>query len=649
MDKKTLPILITDSSIRETLVPDKEGRVIPTKCRLSLWWAFAAFALLVGGAVHAQQWTGEIGGGYIWQNVSGSENSYRSQFDEQTGFLLDGFHLAYAPKKGAPERFSLKAWGFGNAEPDEHVLLTYSPVSAWKFNLNYDRRDSFFDLDTDDMGGIRNDWNIDRWTGRIRYDGWSALRLSLIFRYVHRGGTVDRPLYGLAQFYPMRVDLDENMKEATVRLETKDFPVHILFEQSQARYEREDRWAPLGSFAYDATDPDVLYKLKTDRMDKQDVPTSRLMAAYRGHRVEIVGAFMYSSIDLHSTGTAWQGFGIGGGQTGTVTYIDNLISSAQQDVKAGKLHLGFDLGAGWILRLSSDYRNTTADSNQIGERLIRIANPSGWGFDLSNPVNESGVFDVKDQVGRLELEHRGANWSVWGGAFTGTRDVSWRRTNNDPGEDVSRNSKGYLVGASWFFNRSLILNGEYRHGTFQQYIFRTEPEEVNRLTLRLRSDLGKGWAATARIRTERSDNPKSVSNLDHSSDAFGFTVGWNSKDGSKGFGFDVDKTDFSTDTGILLPGNKPGLSRYDLNLITLGLHGQAKLGRVLLFGNIVRLRDSGRTWPLRSWSGLIRATLAGPKRTEFSLFAQYRTYHQSRNTLDDFNATRYGLTIRWRF
>lgn len=597
----------------------------------------------------AQQWTGDVGGGYTWQNVSGNENSYRSQYGEQQGFLLDDFHLAYTPQKDGSERFSLKAWGFGGAEPDQHALLMFRPNSAWTFNLNYDRRDSYFNLDTGNLGGNHADWNIARWTGNVRYDGWSALRLSLVLRYVRRDGTVDRPLYGLAEFYPMRVNLDENMKEATLRLETKTFPVHIIFEQSQARYEREDRWAPLGSQAYDGTDPDVLNRLETNRKDKQDVPTTRLMAAYRGHRMEIAGAFMYSSIDLHSTGTAWQGFGIGGGQTGTVTYIDDLISSAQQDVKAGNLHMGFDLGAGWILRLSGDYRNTTADSSQIGERLIRLANPAGWGFDLSDPVNESGVFDVKDQTGRVEIEHRGTNWSVWGGGFTGTRDVSWRRTNSDTGENVSRDSNGYLVGASWSFNRSMSLNGEYEHGTFEQYIFRTDPEKVDRLTLRLRSNLGGGWDATARIRTERSDNPSSVSGLDHSSDAFGFTVGWNSKDGTNGFGFDADQTDLTTDTGIVLPNGGAGLSRYDLNLVTLGLHGHTQLGPVRLFGNFVRLRDEGRSWPMRSWNGLVRAALEGPKGTEFSLFAQYRTYHQSKNTLDDFNATRYGLIIRWRF
>jgi hypothetical protein len=195
----------------------------------------------------------------------------------------------------------------------------------------------------------------------------------------------------------------------------------------------------------------------------------------------------------------------------------------------------------------------------------------------------------------------------------------------------------------------MSLNGEYEHGTFEQYIFRTDPEKVDRLTLRLRSNLGGGWDATARIRTERSDNPSSVSGLDHSSDAFGFTVGWNSKDGTNGFGFDADQTDLTTDTGIVLPNGGAGLSRYDLNLVTLGLHGHTQLGPVRLFGNFVRLRDEGRSWPMRSWNGLVRAALEGPKGTEFSLFAQYRTYHQSKNTLDDFNATRYGLIIRWRF
>ncbi len=630
-------------------MPLEEGQLSLTRFGWKTLCLVGAMATVCPLIPRAQQWTGDVGGGYVWQNVTGNESSYRSQYGEQQGFLLEDFNFAYAPKKDGPYSFTVKAWGFGGAEPDQHTLIMYRPNSAWTFDLKYDRRDSYFNIDTGSLGGNHDDWNIARWTGRVRYDGWSALRVSLILRYVRRDGTIDRPLYGLAQFYPMRVNLDENMKEATLRLETKTFPVHILFEQSQARYERQDRWVPLGSRAYDATDPDVLSRLQTSRYDKQDVPTTRLMAAWRGHRVEVAGAFLYSSIDLHSTGTSWQGFGIGGGQTGTVTYIDDLVGSAQQDVKAGNLHLGFDLGAGWVLRMSGDYRNTTADSNQIGNRLLSLANPAGYGFDLSNPVDESGIFDVKDQTGRVEIEHTGAKWSFWGGGFTGTRDVSWRRTNTDPGENVSRDSNGYLVGASYTFNRTFSMNGEYQHGTFEQYIFRTDPERVNRWTLRLRTNLGSGWDATARYRHEQSDNPNSESNLNHWSEAFGFTVGWNSKDGSSGFGFDLDRNQLNTDTGIVLPNGDASLSRYNLNLVTMGLHGYTKLGPVKLFGNFVRLRDNGQTWPMRSWSGLVRAALEGPKGTEFSLFAQYRTFHQSMNTLDDFNATRYGLIIRWRF
>lgn len=614
--------------------------------------ASAATLVLAGLAAvpaAAQSWSGEVGGGYVWQSVSGSEDSFRTQYGQDSGFLLESLRLAYAPSAGAPTSFEVKAWGFGGSEPDEHAALYYKPNGAWSFRLDYDRNNAFFRLADPAERWHRDDWHMDRWKGGVVFDGWSFARLSLDLRYTRRAGEVDRPLYGLNVFYPMRVDLDETLREGTLRFETKTLPVHILLEQSLATYERQNRWSPAGGGALNVSDPDLLAALATDRRDKQDVPTTRLAASYRNRRFEVAGNFLYSKSTMDVSGQSLKAFDIAGGGTGRIEYIDQLMGSANQDLRAANLAMGFDLGYGWSLRLAGDYRDTASDSNQQGERLLRIVSPLGFHLDFPLPVDESGRFEVEDRDTRIEIRKQGARWAVWAGGNTASRDVSWRLVKDDSPFGVKRTTSGYFLGGSYSPSRRLKLSGEYERGTFEKYIFRTDPETVDRLTLRLRSDLGHGWNLSARVRTEKGDNPNRIAGAGRTSDGYGFALGWEAADGRGGFGLDADKTRLKADTAIFLPQGTPSFSRYDLDLLTLSAYGHATLGKVGLSGTLSRLRDSGETWPFRSWAGRLEAALKGPKGTEFALFARYNQYDEIRTAVDNFDVTGYGLVVRWRF
>jgi DNA-binding HxlR family transcriptional regulator len=53
--------------------------------------------------VAAQEWSGSVGAGYVWQDVSGSEDSFRSQLNLQDGFVLEEFDLRYRGDSGLRE------------------------------------------------------------------------------------------------------------------------------------------------------------------------------------------------------------------------------------------------------------------------------------------------------------------------------------------------------------------------------------------------------------------------------------------------------------------------------------------------------------------------------------------------------------------
>lgn len=607
---------------------------------------FAAAALLPVIAP-AQSVTGSVGVAYAWQNSSGNESSFRTQTDLEQGFTLEDLDLTLPTDDGG-DRLRLRAWGFGRSEPAEGATLAADLGKAFSLDLSYDRRRSFFEL-TDPQYATRADrWQVTRWRGALKWDGWSFARLTLDLRHTDRGGTVNRSAYGLNERYPVRIDLDENMDEAAIRLETKTLPVHIRFEQAFARYTRKNRPAQDGTEAIGG-DPDMLTDLGASYEDTQDVPTTRVDVSWAGRGVEVAGNLLYSSADLDSTGAGWQEYAIEGGDSGTARFVDDLIGSATMDTLAGGMKLGVALGGPWRLALRGNYRDASSDSTLMGMRMLNLTNPAGGGLELSTPADDSGRYDFTDLGGEATVEYRAERFSVWGGGLVGSRDVSWRRGDGDPGKNLTRDTSGFVVGSSWRVASRFRGSVEYRHGSFEKYVFRTDPETVDAVVLRLTTDLGSGFSLVANGSFESADNPASESSLDRSSQAEGVGVSWASEDGKATAGVHASLVDLTTTTSLVLPSGDPGLSRYDLNLTTLGAYGAKDWGLVQLRASVTWMDDAGDTWPVTSWNGALRLGFRVMERVELAAFVRYWSYDEDLATLNDFDVTRYGLAVRWSF
>ena len=606
----------------------------------------AGLALFLGAAsVHAQTWSGTVAGGYVWQHVTGSENSFRTQFNQEEGFLLDDFELSYAPKKDGPETFRLQAWGFGNAEPSRFANLYFRPMAALKLTLTYDWRSNFYELASDHLPQ-REDWGIERWKGTAVWDGFSWAKITVGLRYAKRDGDIFKPLYGLREFYPVHNALDETMKEASFSVETKTLPVHLFFEQAWTWFERKDRWSAAGANALTHPgNPNLLAGVDTSqRKDQIDQPTSRLMANYRNDVVEVAGSLLYTKADLDSVGPKTTSFDIGGGAIGRLNYVDNLVGDASQDTLAAGLNLGVALGRGWFLKTSGDYRRQNLDSTLLGQRLL-TAGPVGappiivaW-----ESYDASRLLHVKDEDYHFGFEKRAATWSTW------AEGVWTARTVQHGAVDPKRTSNGYLIGGSWNPSSKFNVTGEYERGSFSEYIFRTEPDKADRFSIRVNSRLGRGWQLSARGRFETGSNPAEISKLGYHSDAYGFAANYTTKSGKAGYGFSANRTGLRTHTNIILPAGQPDVSVYDTNTWVYGANGHVDAGRVSFQADWVYWNDKGSSWPVRSWTAGLKATIRAAKGIEFDLFGRYRYFNESLTNLNDYDASRYGLIIRWRF
>ena len=613
--------------------------------------AALALCLTVVLPVHLwAQWTGEIGGGYVWQRVAGNEDSFVTQYGQRQGFVLEDFDLAYVAKPGEQESFAASAYGFGGAEPAQHASLLFRPGCGWTFNLAYDRQAYFYGIAAGDLANRRSRWTLERWRGSVVWDGWSAARLTLDLRYYKKDGTLYRGIFYQRNVFPTLDNLDQDMKEASIKIETKTLPVYLSFEQAFSQYKREDRWKPNGSQAIYGTSQSSLAELSTPRKDRTDLPSSRLIASYRNDIVDLAASLFYSKADLDSSGTRFALFDVGGGSIGQFRYRDDLAGAAKQGTRAGNVDVAFHLGAGWSLRVKGDYRDSDTDSSQLGANILRTGKPGGQWDVFYTPVSESGFFDVKDTTGRIELAKQGPGWALWGGYQGGSREVSWKRESDDPGESVKRTGDGWFAGGSWSRSPELRINAEYERGTFEHYVFRTNPSLVERFTFKLTSSLGSGWSLGARARYEWADNPETVALAKRRSQSFGANVGWANAKGIAGVGLTADILTLDARTDIYVPPTGgPGVSAYNLDVLAVTANGFFAVGPVHVNADVTRLRDAGASWPLETWGADLRAAIDGPKGTQFVLFGQYHSYVADLSRLDNYYARRYGIIVRWRF
>lgn len=570
------------------------------------------------------------------QSASGNEESFRSQSNLQSGFAFDELLLQRKSEGSMAPQITFRASGFGRAMPSSRARFDVKFRTPLTLSLAYDRRDSFFALDDTTLGPQRDDSRIERWNARATWDGLSSGKLTFDLRRLSHHGSTISPLFALNERYPLLTDLNQRSDEASIRFDSHG-PVLFSFEQSFARQQRRDRTSPDAANAIGVSDPDLLLAATTTRSDVANMPTSRVSTSFGGSRYEGVVAMRYTPAKLTSTLPVTTTFAVDRGNSGSVSFIDNIAGSASRDAFAGNARFAFRLAPRWLVRITSDYRDTSTDTTLLGSRLIQMNNPNGQTLELTAPLSNHNILSFTDAGERMELERAGDRLTLRAGVLASQRYFG----------DVHRHSTGETLSASWRGSR-FFTTADAEHGSFEHYVFRTDPEKVNRFHFRAGTLPRAGWTAQAEGRFERGENPSEIASLSHRLNSGSLDLSWAPHDRDALVGFNVGTTNLHTRTDLVLPGNTAGTSVYDLSLLTATAHGEYSIRRVRMSGSLTRARDNGSTWPVRTWNGDARLMVRGPSRSEFGVFGERWSYSEQLASLADFRVTRFGVVLGWR-
>lgn len=612
-----------------------------------LWLLLGSWLAVSAGWAQSN---GEVGFGIAWQRVTGSEDSFQSQYPFGSGLFLSRLSLDLRPWIPGFSRFRLEAQGFG-AEPDGRGRLQVAWDREWQLELDFRRRERFFFSPGWDLGTRREQWAMQRWHGKLIYDGFSRAQLQLALRHVHRSGSITGPFYGLGEPYVATRRLGDDLDEASFSLITKGLPVSLLLEQGVAQVRNRFRLFPAnqGSPA-GGQDPDVLAELKKPGTFKTTSPTTRLAAAYNDSRWDIGVEALYRRDRSHNDLSYWERYLLGEGNWGSLSFLEEGTSRQVGSVKRAAAHVGFALGHGFNVAVRSNREERDSDTRFVGQRVLVLDGPGGV-VEIPVDWRDSGVFDLRDTSHTLEAGWQGDKFGITAYRRLGEREVDWRRSQESPSERYQRDARGWGLVARWkgIWGFSGEAGGE--RGTFGRVIFRVEPETTRRVWMKLRYQPTAGFELAASGSHERADNPSTVANANYKDQELSLSASIFADSGARlSLLFTQLRVTSDVQLGLVPLPVQPGVSSYELKLRTAALRGSWPFSqRLRVEGGITVVENQPDGTAFSSHSGDLELCWEHSERWAWSLVLYSWGYNASASNRDDFQVRRAAVITRWRF
>ena len=469
-----------------------------------------SLALVALGAP-AQSLHVDLGVGYQWLDLSGNEDQYRSQSNEEEGFLLDTLTVSYlaGQKDGILDRLRLDAAGFG-ANGDARLRLEADRAGSYALRLQYARSDIFSALPGYAnpflaSGVIPGQHTLDRTRESVNLD----LELLPAHAFTPLLGYTRSTTKGPAQT-TYHVGEDEFLLASDLDETVDEFRVGVGFALGGWRGTVLQGWRDsdiderltlaAGAGQGNLTRPVLGHDISADSIERTlststKTPfTSASVTGQLGKGIRLVGAFVRTDAELDADGAEsltgeFASFKL---RRFFSTASDAITGRAENPAWRGEARLEvellrwLDLTAGYL----SSHRELDGRS-LVSTQYLDTVNFSGADpADVATLLDAATAWERDEDVIELKLTARPLDWlRVWGAAARLSQDVSITPAAAEiviaggQGGDYQRDIDRIAGGAEGRFG-FLTLSAEWRSEEADTAILRSDALDRERLRVR---------------------------------------------------------------------------------------------------------------------------------------------------------------------
>ncbi len=635
----------------------RQRRFLVVVCLFLAWGMVAAQSTAQQDQDKPGKWwgpfqvTGGIGVTAQFVDVSGSESKYRTDYNYSTGVNLSEFSLTLTPEdEGLSwlDHFKLDGYGFGDAYPYEQATLVFGKRGRYEFQGRYRKQNYFFDIPNFAMGSHGSD-SANRMTdlslslfphrrvtielGYVRnYTYGTSFTSELIFQNLVQ---LINPRRALTQDYRVGATFDLDSLKATV-------------VQNFRKY-KDDPSQTENQLIDEGTLPGVDASLPV----RLSVPSTQVTAVYQpSYRWSLDGKYRYSK----GTAEAGRSEGISLQLTEglTLEQIIQATSVSDRPEHVAEVEASVELTDSLIFSNVFGWRKFEVDGTFFEQQSLGSA---GGGSMPSERTAESFV-EFRTIRNRPELEYvLSSEVSLFGGYQYEDRLVDWELNQSlafDKGLREVRIAHSGFGGVSWRPYRGSRLYAEFEKGTANSSLYTPEPRNFTRFRFNSGFPIGEHLSITPFLVI--SDYSNKASALDYESDQIqaGADVIYRDPDGRFDLsgGYLVFDLDSLTDSIFYLGGDlTENVLDYRVRLHFAHVRATFPIGtRLRLRGAYQLLVDSGgSSYPLDR--NIVEAGMNISLTESWSADIGYVfvSYNEKLETVQDYNANRLGLTLRWGF
>jgi hypothetical protein len=591
-----------------------------------------------------------VGLSAVFVDVDGSEETYRTHYNYQTGVNLSEFLLDLnSEEQGLSwlDYLKLDGEGFGGAHPYERANLFFGKRGVYEFRGRYWKQNYFFNLANFALGDHTDD-------SRRRVTDLN-MRLFPHRRIVVDLGYVRNNRFGTAFTSELKY---QNLVElrSPRRSVTQDFRMGASFDLGTVqtsifqnfRKFRDDTSQDENGLLDEGTLPEIDTSLPV----RLSVPSTQVMARWApSHRFSVDGKYMYSDGHVEAGRSEFTALKLTEGFTleevirassisdrpehladitATIDLTDRLVFSNVFDIRK------FEIGGEYFQEMVLGNPDTGSISlpqeafSSFEYRTIR--NRPELEFLINPKVSIFGGYQFEDRLVERELER-----------FTGVESL--RQTT------VTHSGFG---GVSWRPYSGSRLFVEFEGGSADEAFHQTEARKFTRLRFSSSFPLSGGWSVAPHLVFANHSNTTAQSSFDANQRQAGVSAYYRDPDGR--FDFEAGYTLFDLDTltdirFFFMENPTEGVSDYRTQLhylntrvsVPLGTRVRARFGYQLLsdpekssFPLDRHMGEAGVQVMFGSgWSGLVNW--------------YYVSYNESFQDRQDYKANRLALTLRWGF